>query len=122
MRIARFTALGMVLFAAACASGGGGGGGDEGSTDRYVLTSGDLAQYATYNLYETIRRARRFWLQGTGGMSPKVFVNEVEMGGAPSLEEYMADMVAEVRFIQPNIAMTQYGPDYAGGVIQVTLR
>jgi hypothetical protein len=44
------------------------------------------------------------------------------MGGGPSLQEYQTDMVAEIRFIQPTDAMTQYGPDYAGGVIQVTLR
>jgi hypothetical protein len=78
--------------------------------------------YATLNVYEAVRRLRRFWVQGSGGRSPRVFVNDVEMGGAPSLEDYRSDMVAEIKFIQPNLAMTQFGPDYAGGVIQVTLR
>lgn len=121
MRCARLATLGLILVAAACASGGGGAGGG-GSTDRYLLTSADLTPYATLNVYETVRRLRRFWLQGSGGRSPRVFVNNQEMGGAPSLEEYRTDQVAEIRFIQPTDAMTQFGPDYAGGVIQVTLR
>lgn len=123
MRYARFAALGLILVAAACASGGGGGaGGGGGSEDRYLLTATELTPYATLNVYEAVRRLRRFWLQGSGGRSPRVFVNDREMGGAPSLEEYRADQVAEIRFIQPTNAMTQFGPDYAGGVIQVTLR
>lgn len=119
MRIVRLAALGLVLFGAACASGGGGGGG---STDRYLVTADDLAPYATYNLYDAISRLRRFWIQGSGGRSPRVFVNGAEIGGAPSMEDYGADQAAEVRFIQPTQAMTQFGPDYAGGVIQITLR
>jgi hypothetical protein len=123
MRHARFAALGLILVAAACASGGGGGGeGEEGSTDRYLLTSAELTPYATLNVYEAVRRLRRFWLQGSGGRSPRVFVNNQEMGGAPSLEEYRSDQVLEIRFVQPTDAMTQFGPDYAGGVIQVRLR
>ena len=123
MRHARFAAFGMILLAAACASGGGGGGGEsEDSGDRYLLTAAELTPYATLNVYEAVRRLRRFWIQGSGGRSPRVFVNDREMGGAPSLEEYRADMVAEIRFIQPTDAMTQFGPDYAGGVIRVTLR
>jgi len=121
MRIVRFAALGLVLFGAACASGGGSSGGSS-STDRYLITGEDLAPYATYNLYDAVSRLRRFWLQGSGGRSPRVFVNNNEIGGAPSLEDYASDMVAQVRYIQPTDAMTQYGPDYAGGVIQVTLR
>jgi hypothetical protein len=121
MRFPRFAAFGLILFAAACASGGGGG--ESGSSsDRYLLTATDLAPYATQNLYEAVSRLRRFWLQGSGGRSPRVFVNKQELGGAPSLEEYGAGDVAEVRFIVSNVAMTQYGPDYAGGVIQITLR
>jgi hypothetical protein len=120
MRIVRFAALGLVFFAAACAAGGGGSGG--GTTDRYSLTAEELAPYATYNLYDAVSRLRRFWIQGSGGRSPRVFVNDAEVGGAPSLEDYMPDMVANIKFIQPTLAMTQYGPDYAGGVIQVTLR
>ena len=119
MRFAPFAAFGLILLAAACGGGAAGGGA---SSDRYLLTAEDLAPYATQNLYEAVRRLRRFWLQGQGGKSPRVFVNEVEMGGGPSLEEYQSDMVAEIRFIQPNDAMTQFGPDYAGGVIQVILR
>jgi len=121
MRIAPVVTMGMVLLAAACASGGGGGGGG-GSQDRYLLTSADLQPYASFNLYDAVSRARRFWLQGSGGRSPRVFVNDIELGGGPSLEQYMASQVAEIRFIQPTEAMTQYGPEYAGGVIRVTLR
>jgi hypothetical protein len=120
MRFAPFAAFAVILLAAACGGGAGGGGGS--AQDRYLLTAEDLAPYATQNLYEAVRRLRRFWVQGSGGRSPRVFVNGVEMGGAPSLQEYQSDMVAEVRFVQPTDAMTQYGPDYAGGVINVTLR
>ncbi len=122
MRVLRFAAFGLILLAAACASGGGGGGGGGGASDRYLLTADDLAPYATLTLYEAVSRLRRFWIQGSGGRSPRVFINNQELGGAPSLEEYGATDAAELRFIQPNIAMTQYGPDYVGGVIQVILR
>jgi hypothetical protein len=111
----------MILLAAACASGGGGEGSSS-SSDRYLLTAEDLAPYATQNLYEAISRLRRFWIQGSGGRSPRVFINNQELGGAPSLQEYGATDAVEVRFIQSNIAMTQFGPDYVGGVIQVILR
>jgi hypothetical protein len=122
MRYSRFSAFGLILLAAACASGGGGGGESGGSSDRYLITAEDLAPFATLNLYEAVNRLRRFWLQGSGGRSPRVFINTQELGGAPSLEEYGAADAAEVRFIQPNVAMTQFGPDYVGGVIQVILR
>jgi hypothetical protein len=121
MRVLTLAALGLIFLLAACASGGAGGGEDS-SQDRYLLTAEDLAPYATYNLYDTVRRLRRFWLQGSGGRSPRLFVNGVEIGGGPSLQEYQSDMVAEIRFIRSADAMTQFGPDYAGGVIQVTLR
>jgi len=120
MRIARYAVFGLVLLAAACASGGGGGTGS--SSDRYVLTAEDLAPHANLNLYEAVSRLRRFWIQGSGGRSPRVFINNQELGGAPSLEEYMTSQVLEIRFIRSSQAMTQFGPDYAGGVIQVTLR
>ena len=123
MRLVRIAAVGMVLLAAACASGSGGGGeGRSSSNDRYLITATDLAPFATLNLYEAVSRLRRFWLQGSGGRSPRVFVNNQELGGAPSLQEYGAADAREVRFIVANQAMSQFGPDYAGGVIQVTLR
>ena len=120
MRFTRFAAFGLVLLVTACASGGGGG--SSSSSDRYLLTAEDLAPYGNLNVYEAVSRLRRFWLQGSGGRSPRVFINTQELGGAPSLEEYASTQVAEIRFIQSSQAMTQFGPDYAGGVIQVTLR
>jgi hypothetical protein len=121
MRFARYAVFGLVLLAAACASGGGAGGG-ESSSSRYLLTAEDLAPHANLNLYEAVSRLRRFWIQGSGGRSPRVFINDRELGGAPSLEEYMTSQVAQIEFVQSSQAMTQYGPDYAGGVIKVTLR
>lgn len=123
MRHVRLVALGMTLLAAACASGGGGGGGgDQGGQDRYRLTAADLVPYATQNLYQAVQRARRFWLQGSGGRSPRLFVNGTEMGGPSNMAEYMPSQVQEITFITATDAMTQYGPDYAGGVINVILR
>jgi hypothetical protein len=119
MRSAPFLALGLMLLAA-CASGGGAGGGE--SQDRYLITSQELIPYATQNVYEAVSRLRRFWIQGSGGFTPRVFVNDVEVGGAPSLDQYRCDMVAEIRYVRPTDAMQQYGPDYQGGVIKVTLR
>jgi hypothetical protein len=122
MRKVRFATIGMVALAAACASGGGGGVAEVGPSDRSLLTAQDLALYPTDNLYDSVRRLRRFWLQGSGGGLPRVFVDGVEVGGGRDLREYSSGMVLEVRFIQPVDAMTQFGLDYAGGVIQVTLR
>ena len=125
MRPVRLVALGLTLFAAACASGGGGGGGEEasGGEDRSLITAADLAPFgAALSAHEAIRRLRRHWLLGAGGKQPRVFVNGNEMGGANSLTEYNAAEVVEMKFVAANVAMTQFGPDYAGGVIQVTTR
>ena len=123
MRPVHLVALGMTLLAAACASGGGGGGGgEEGGQDLNRLTFEDLVPYQTQNLYEAIRRARRFWFQGSGGRLPRVFVNDVDLGGPTSLEEYMPIQIAEITFTSPTEAAAAMGPDYAGGLIRVTLR
>jgi len=116
----------MTLLAAACASSGGGGGGGEeaeGAQDRYLITAMDLQPYGgSITAHEAVRRLRRFWLQGSGGRSARVFINGNEMGGPNHLAEYSAADIVEMKFIQSNVAMTQFGPDYAGGVIQVTTR
>jgi hypothetical protein len=128
MRPVRLVALGMTLLAAACASGsgGGGGGGEEeasGDTDRYLITAAELAPYGgSITAHEAVRRLRRFWLTGAGGKSPRLFVNDREQGGAPSLGEYNANQVVELRFVPGNEAMTRLGPEYAGGVIYLTIR
>jgi hypothetical protein len=124
MRIARTAALFLSVFVAACASGGGAAGGETEavSSDRNVITAAELANYATLTGYEVVQRIRRPWLQNRGGTTVKVFVGGNERGGASTLREYQADMIAEMRFVEPNEAMRQFGPDYGAGIIQVTLR
>lgn len=124
MRPVRIAVAGLILFIAACASGGAGGGaeGNGPRSDRNVLTAAQLANYGTLNAYEVVQRLRRPWLQSRGGTTAKVFVNGNERGGTNTLQDYAVDMIAEIRFVEPTQAMSQFGPAYGGGVIEVTLR
>ena len=89
---------------------------------RYLITAENLAPYDTLNAHEAIRRLRRFWLQGTGGKAPRVFVDGKDVGEPSVLEEYPANQLTELRFIPPTDAMVRFGPDYGGGVIELVLK
>jgi hypothetical protein len=88
---------------------------------RYLLTTENLAPYASSDAHEAVNRLRRFWLKGVEGRPPRVFVNGVETGDPTSLRDYATDQVLEMRFLRSEIAVARYGADYGGGVIEVIM-
>ena len=114
-------AIGLALVLTSCA-GGPSGGTETAGRDRYVLTAEELAADPTINALEAIRRLRRFWLLERGGVTAQVFMNGNDMGSASILTQWRADMVLEMRFIDGDAARAEFGPDYAAGVIEVTVR
>jgi hypothetical protein len=51
-----------------------------------------------------------------------VFVDQTEMGGVEELQRLRNDDIQEIRFLSGSDAQQRYGPRFAAGVIQVTLK
>lgn len=51
-----------------------------------------------------------------------VFVDQTEMGGVEELQRLRNDEIREIRFLSGSDAQQRYGPRFAAGVIQVTLK
>ncbi len=114
------TAFGLATFASACASGGGGERGPRRDPNR--LTAEELAEFASLNCLEVVRRLRPRWLTGRGG-DPTVVRDGAQMGPAG---EYLADIpvgdVESMRYLNATDATMRYGTGVAGGAIVVTTR
>ena len=111
-----------LLALGACASGGGGSAG--GSPDR--LTSEQLGEYASLDLYTLVQRLRPRWLQvrGTvtaqGRASIAVVLDGVrQQGSIEILRGLRAADVEELRHLNARDATTMYGTDMAAGAIQI---
>ncbi len=111
-----------LLALSACASGGGGSAG--GSPDR--LTSEQLGEYASLDLYTLVQRLRPRWLQvrGTitaqGRASIAVILDGVRQQGSTEILRGMrAADVEELRYLNARDATTMYGTDMAAGAIQI---
>ncbi len=95
--------------------------GDGNRRDGYRISADELAPFETMDAHEVVRRLRRFWLQGIGGKTPRVFKNGEDAGEASILLEYQVKQITELRFVPGKDATEMYGPDYAGGVIEVII-
>jgi hypothetical protein len=51
-----------------------------------------------------------------------VFVDQTEMGSVEELKRLRNDEIREIRFLNGSDAQQRYGPRFAAGVIQVTLK
>ena len=113
-------AFGLATLATACASGAGGERGPR--RDPNLLTAEELAEYASLNCLEAVRRLRSRWLQGRAG-DPMVVRDGTRMGLA---EEFLPQIpvgdVESIRFLNATDATMRYGTGVAGGAIVVTTR
>jgi hypothetical protein len=51
-----------------------------------------------------------------------VFVDGTDMGGVEELQQLQSNMVEEIRYLSGTDSQTKYGPRFASGVIEVTLK
>ena len=113
-------AFGLTTLATACASGAGGERGPR--RDPNLLTAEEMAEYASFNCLEVVRRLRSRWLQGRAG-DPMVIRDGNQMGLA---EEFLPQIpvgdVESIRFLNATDATMRYGTGVAGGAIVVTTR
>ena len=117
----RLGLLFLLVLSAGCAAGSGTtGGGDEGSqTDRYVLTSQELAQYSTDSAREAVQRLRRFWISSGARVleKGKRIAEPLEY-----LDRWRADQILEMRFYDLTSARATLGPEFSTPIIEYTLR
>ena len=111
-------ALGLATLATACASGATGERGPRRNPD--LLTAEELAEFASLNCLEVVRRLRPRWLQGRAG-DPLVVRDGTRMGPAMDyLDQIPVGDVESMRFLKATDATMRFGTGVAGGAIVVT--
>ena len=112
--------FGLATLAAACASGTGGEGGPR--RDPNLLSADEMADYASLNCLEVVRRLRPRWLQTRSG-DPVAVRDGTQLGLA---EDYLSQIpvgdVESIRFLNARDATMRYGTGVPGGVILVTTK
>lgn len=128
MRTFRFTILlVLVLFAAGCSSSAASGRRSS-ARDARTLSSEEIRQSASANLYEVIRARRPEWLIKRGQTSINlegdivVYVDNVALGGPETLRGIDVQSVQVVRFLSASEAQMRYGVGHMHGAIVVTTR
>ena len=108
----------------ACASPGTGGGVHR---DFNVLTQDEITATHETNLYEAIVKVRPLFLKSRGRSTinaqpndyATVFLDGQRYGDLNSLRTIVASSVYEARHLSATDAVTRYGMQYGGGVIDV---
>lgn len=108
----------------ACASGGGGQSRSSGGGD--MLTADEMAEWASQDLFEVIRKLRPRWLQSRapataqGRQSLAVILDGVRQDGGPEvLRSFRAGEIGSVQYMNARDATTRYGTDMTGGALIV---
>ena len=110
---------------AACASGGGGDGGPRRSQN--LITADELAEFATQNALDAIRRLRPRWLQprgtsATGQNLPVAFLDGARLGAPDALRSVNVADIESIRYLNASDATMRYGTNFPGGAIEVRSR
>ena len=110
----------LLLIVGACAPGtnaamSGGG-------EAEVLTAAQLEPYSGGTLFDAITTERRQWLRAQFEDPVKVWLNGRELGGTGELRTILVSSVIEVRYLEPRMAMAEYGVGHTSGAIAVTTR
>ncbi len=95
-----------------------------------VITSEELKDATSTNLFDFIRSQRPRWLERnySAALRPErvetvaVFLDNQEFGGPDALRQLSPSSAAEVRYYGPSEAQARFGPGYLNGVIQVVSR
>jgi hypothetical protein len=97
---------------------------------RDVITQGQIDSTGYTNIYDVIVRLHADYLRDRGPVSIKtnqharavVFLNAQEYGIPETLRNFPAGGVAEIRYYRGTDAVTKFGSQYGGGVIQLISR
>ncbi len=96
---------------------------------RDLISSEEIMDIGSSNVFELIQRLRPNWLQGRGRKSnfaseevsslPIVYIDSSKHGDINSLYSLSTMNIIEIRFLNAGDATTRYGPDHAGGAILI---
>ena len=123
---ARCALFGILLLAAAsCAHPTSAAG-----SNRKLITEEEIASTNATTAYDVIARLRAEYLRNRGPTSlllpsraqAVVFLNEQLFGSIDQLKQVRSDDLAEIRFFDGPDAITKFGSQYSGGVIQLVTR
>lgn len=123
---ARHCLPGILLFAAvSCVHPGTAGG-----SDRSLITEEEILSINATTAYDVIARLRAEYLRNRGPTSlllpsrsqPTVFLNDQLYGSIDMLKEVRSTDLAAIRFYDGPDAITKFGSQYSGGVIQLVTR
>lgn len=115
----------LLLVAVACVHPGTASG-----SNRKVITEDEILSTNATTAYDVIARLRAEYLRNRGPTSlvlpshaePVVFVNEQLYGSIELLKQVRSSDLAEIRFYDGTDAVTKFGSQYSGGVIQLVTR
>lgn len=113
---------------AACASGGGAGqGARSGGGD--LLTAEEMAEWASQDLFEVVRKLRPRWLQSRapatarGRQSIAIILDGVRQDGGPEvMRGFRTGDIQSVQYMNARDATTRYGTDMTGGALVIQTR
>lgn len=104
--------------------------GTAGESNRKLITEEEILSINATTAYDVIARLRAEYLRNRGPTSlmlpsrsqPVVFLNEQLYGSLDMLKEVRSSDLAEIRFYDGPDAITKFGSQYSGGVIQLVTR
>ncbi|GMV05918.1 MAG: hypothetical protein AMXMBFR53_21950 [Gemmatimonadota bacterium] len=106
----------------ACASSGGGRSRESGGGD--MLMAEEMAEWASQDLFEVVRKLRPRWLQSRapatarGRQSIAIILDGVRQDGGPEMmRSFRAGDIGSVQFMNARDATTRYGTDMTGGAL-----
>lgn len=97
---------------------------------QYVIPRQQIEQVQARSIYDVIVRLHAEFLNNRGRITLRnneqsravVFLNEQEYGALESMRDIPPDRIEEVRFFPGPDAVTRFGAQYGGGVIQLRSR
>jgi len=99
-------------------------------SNRKLITEDEILSTNATTAYDVIARLRAEYLRNRGPTSlvlpsraePVVFLNEQLYGAIDALKQVRSSDLAEIRFYDGPDAVTKFGSQYSGGVIQLVTR
>jgi hypothetical protein len=100
------------------------------ATQHNVISAAELTRAGDVNLYEALSQLRPAFLRSrnnlpgvtTPAAPVQVYIQGMRMGEIEHLRQIVAKSVAEVRFLEPQQAISRFGGNNTGGAILVVMK